>query len=58
MDISLVTMSLTEECTLNEFVIQANCIPPLSQGEGREGVAPSKKATLVAAAKQQQHRRQ
>ena len=25
MDTSLVTMSLTEECTLNEFVIQAWC---------------------------------
>ena len=25
-DTSLVTMSLTEECTLNEFVIQAWCV--------------------------------
>ena len=26
MDTSLVTMSLTEECTLNEFGIQAGCV--------------------------------
>ena len=26
MDTSLVTMSLTEECTLNEFVIQTWCV--------------------------------